>query len=181
MQIATSRLAGFLSLILVLFASGCDSDNSNEHDDPVAALSETVRDATRQFESSSAAIAAGYGVDEHCVEHPELGAMGTHWINQPLIDPVFDAVKPEILLYEPQHDGSHRLLGVEYVVIDTGQERPDFAGQPFDIGGVPPLEEAGVAHWSLHVWLYQDNPSGLFAPFNPTVTCEHASNGGHGH
>ena len=26
------------------------------------------------------------------------------------------------------------------------------------------------AFFSLHVWLYKDNPSGLFAPFNPTVS-----------
>jgi hypothetical protein len=24
-----------------------------------------------------------------------------------------------------------------------------------------------------HVWVYRDNPNGVFAPFNPAVTCEH--------
>jgi hypothetical protein len=23
------------------------------------------------------------------------------------------------------------------------------------------------------VWVYRDNPNGVFAPFNPNVTCEH--------
>lgn len=170
----------FAALFLTLFITGCDSDDSHEHD-PIEELANAVREATQQFTSSSAAAAAGYVDDEHCVVHPELGAMGVHWVNQPLTDPEFDALKPEVLLYEPQANGSNLLIGVEYVVIDVGQERPDFAGHSFDVGGVPPLEAAGVDHWSLHVWLFKDNPSGLFAPFNPAVTCEHADDGGHDH
>ncbi len=29
--------------------------------------------------------------------------------------------------------------------------------------------------FALHVWLFQDNPSGLFAPFNPNVSCANAA------
>jgi hypothetical protein len=36
---------------------------------------------------------------------------------------------------------------------------------------VMPLTLAGIAHWSLHVWLYEDNPNGVFTPFNPNVSC----------
>ncbi len=36
-----------------------------------------------------------------------------------------------------------------------------------------------------HVWLYRDNPNGVFAPFNPNVLCKHhrgaTSHPGHGH
>lgn len=169
--------AAAVALIAVLLITGCDSGNS---EDPVEVLTNSVREATQQYHSTAAAIAAGYAEDEHCVVHPELGAMGVHWINQDFVDPAFDPLRPEIVLYEPQHDGSKRLIGVEYVVINNGQEHPSFAGHPFDVGGVPPLEAAGVPHWSLHVWVYEDNPSGLFAPFNPNVTCEHAG-GGHSH
>ena len=28
-------------------------------------------------------------------------------------------------------------------------------------------------HYDRHVWLYRDNPNGIFAPFNPAVSCEH--------
>jgi len=31
------------------------------------------------------------------------------------------------------------------------------------------------AFFSLHVWLWQNNPAGLFAPFNPDVSCGDAS------
>ena len=60
---------------------------------------------------------------------------------------------------------------MEYIVLNMGQERPSFGGHPFDVGGVGPLQRAGVAHWSLHVWLFEENPAGLFAPFNPNITC----------
>lgn len=166
------------ALLAVVFLTGCDSATPV---DPIEALANSVRAATQQYQSTSAAISAGYVEDEHCVAHPELGGMGAHWVNQELIDPVFDALKPEALLYEPQANGSNRLVGVEYIVINNGQERPTFAGHLMDIGGVPPLEAANVPHWSLHVWLFEDNPSGMFAPFNPAVTCAHASHGGHAH
>jgi len=28
-------------------------------------------------------------------------------------------------------------------------------------------------HYERHVWLYRDNPNGMYAQFNPNVTCEH--------
>jgi hypothetical protein len=26
-------------------------------------------------------------------------------------------------------------------------------------------------HYDQHVWLFETNPSGLFAPFNPALSC----------
>ena len=36
-------------------------------------------------------------------------------------------------------------------------------------------------HYDRHVWLYRDNPNGMFAQFNPKVSCgSHvADSGGH--
>jgi hypothetical protein len=28
-------------------------------------------------------------------------------------------------------------------------------------------------HFDRHVWIYRENPNGVFAPFNPAVTCAH--------
>jgi hypothetical protein len=28
-------------------------------------------------------------------------------------------------------------------------------------------------HFDRHVWIYRDNPNGVFAQFNPTVSCAH--------
>jgi hypothetical protein len=134
-------------------------------------LLQRVKATTSRFNSTVQAIRAGYQPDTHCVAHPVLGAMGYHWINGALIDPVFDPMNPEVLLYAPGPGNQPRLIGVEYVVIDVGQDRPHFDGHPFDFGGVPPLEQQGIPHWSLHVWAHEYNPAGTFAPFNPNVSC----------
>jgi hypothetical protein len=130
-----------------------------------------IRVETARFHSTTLAQATGYVREDICVSAPGLGGMGYHWPNFSLVDPVFAPLHPEALLYERGANGKFHLIGLEYVVIDVGQPDPEFAGQPFDVGGVPPLEDAGVPHFSLHLWLYKDNPSGLFAPFNPEVSC----------
>lgn len=134
-------------------------------------LLKAVRQQTANFNSTNQAERAGYHIEELCVAHPALGAMGHHAVNMGLVDPVFDPMQPEALLYAPNEDGTLKLVGVEYIVIDVGQPRPEFDGNPFDIEGVPPLMAAGVPHWSLHVWAHADNPSGTFFPFNPAISC----------
>lgn len=134
-------------------------------------LLKAVRQHTSRFNSQTQAERAGYHVEALCVEVPGLGAMGHHAVNGAAIDPVFDPMQPEALLYLPNAGGSFKLVGVEYIVIDVGQEAPTFDGQPFDVGGVPPLMDAGVPHWSLHVWSHVENPAGPFVPFNPAISC----------
>ena len=135
---------------------------------PQSELLLAVRRATARFHSTAQAIAAGYEPDDHCVSVPGLGGMGFHWVNPSLVDPVFDPLKPEALLYATGPGGNLRLVAVEYIVINVGQPAPTFGDQPFNVGGTP----VPVAHWSLHVWLYENNPSGIFAPFNPNISCQ---------
>jgi len=116
-----------------------------------------------RFHNTVQASKAGYAVVSPCISHPTLGAMGFHWANGALIDPVFDPLQPEQLVYSPEG----KLVAVEYVVIDVGQPAPTFAGHPFDVGGTP----IPVAHWSLHVWTHFTNPSGIYSPWNPAVAC----------
>jgi hypothetical protein len=93
--------------------------------------------------------------------------MGYHWVKPSLVDGTFDPLQPEALLYADGPGGTKRLIGVEYLVVNTGQQRPAFGSRLFDIGGSP----MPMPHWTLHVWAYEHNPSGLFAPFNPNVKC----------
>ena len=130
-------------------------------------LLQSVRAATARFHSTVQAIEAGYVPDDHCVSVPGLGGMGYHWANISLVDPVFDPLKPEVVLYATGPGGNLRLVALEYIVINVGQPAPMFGDQPFDVGGSP----VPVPHWSLHVWLYENNPSGMFTPFNPNVSC----------
>jgi hypothetical protein len=166
-------IAGALTAAVVATLTACDNEPAGPDDD----LLTRVAAETIKFAATAQALAAGYEEDQHCVQHPDLGSMGAHWVNGPLMDGEFDAMKPEVLLYEPQPNGGVQLVGVEYIVIaepDTdleGAARPDFDGHPFDVGGVGPLMAQGVPHWSLHVWVHRANPAGVFAPFNPDVTC----------
>jgi hypothetical protein len=129
-------------------------------------LREVTR-ATVRYRSTQQATRAGYQEDPHCVEVPGLGGMGHHWANPTLVDPVFNPLQPEVMLYAPDANGRMKLVAVEYIVINVGQPAPTFGGQPFDVGGTP----VPVPHWSLHVWAHQANPNGTFTPFNPTVSC----------
>lgn len=167
-----------LVLASALLVSACDEPTATQlhqhefdavttsFDARTSGLLKMVRRETARFHSTEQARTAGYVPTEHCVASP-LGGMGMHWANPQLIDPVFDPARPEVMIYEPRPNGEPKLVAVEYIVLNVGQERPYFDGHPLDIGGTP----TPVPHWSLHVWLYQDNPNGFFTPFNPTVSC----------
>jgi hypothetical protein len=182
------RHSAVLSVLAVaLFTAGCETPSETRYDEvPVFSRSvqadvgqeqllRSVRQATARFNSTQAAIQAGYVPSNHCASHPELGGMGYHWVNPGLMDGHFDPAQPEALLYARGHDGHLRLVGVEYIVMAQpeqdleGEARPHFGTQPLDIGGTP----TPGPHWSLHVWLYEANPAGMFAPFNPGITCGH--------
>lgn len=170
-----------LMALLVLLSTSCKKEVKNptaEEDlSPSITMKEksaetdllkSVRNATSRFHSTTQAIDAGYQPDDHCVSVQGLGGMGFHWVNPSLVDPVFDPLKPEAILYAPGPGGNLHLVAVEYIVINVGQPRPAFAGHPFDIGGTP----VPVPHWSQHVWLYENNPTGIYQPFNPNVSCQ---------
>lgn len=127
-----------------------------------------VRRATAKYHRLEVAEDAGYALDSHCVYVEGLGGMGHHAPNFGLVNEVFDPLMPEALLYEEGDDGKYNLVGVEYIVYDVGQDHPHFGSQPFDVGGTP----IPVPHYSLHVWIWKDNPNGMYAPFNPNVSCK---------
>jgi hypothetical protein len=181
-----------LVLTLLLSLAACDttlgpqvesaltSEVRPDAEGSLDAMLKAVRQATARFHSTTQAIRAGYAPDDHCVVVPGLGGMGYHWANFDLVDPVFEPLRPEVLLYATGPGGNLRLVAVEYIVLAPGAaeledplpylegpDRPSFGGHLFDIGGTP----VPFPHWSLHVWLYEDNPNGLFTPFNPNVSC----------
>lgn len=129
-----------------------------------------------------------------------LGAMGVHYFRPDLLgitappSPRVNGVgthtdfrKPSILIYEPQADGSMELVAVENLVFaaawrEAGHTAPPaFQGVPYDTMWDDPdttVDEAHMfePHFDRHVWLYRDNPNGVFAQYNPAVTC--ANHGG---
>ena len=178
-----SLLATFVLPLLFLFLlSSCKKEISSPSGDQITNtgaaagksakamndLAKSVRNATAKYHSTKQAIAAGYVPDDHCVSVPGMGGMGYHWVNPSLVDPVFDPLTPEVVLYATGPGGNLRMVAVEYIVIKAGQPAPMFGTQAFQDGGTP----VPVPHWSLHVWLYEENPSGMFMPFNPNVSCD---------
>jgi hypothetical protein len=107
-------LSGLLAAAPIL-ALASDSQVVHAHRAP-AKLVQLVRDATRQFIDVNAAIAAGYGPFLGCVNGPDHGAMGFHYVNLALYgDSQIDASHPEALMYE-QWNGGLKLVGAEFIV-----------------------------------------------------------------
>lgn len=141
-------------------------------------LAGVVRNSTRRYLNVNRASAEGYGPLLGCTSGAEGGAMGLHYANAGLVgDAALDPVRPEVLMYEPMADGRLRLLGVEYVVIaeawDAAHSAPPvLMGQLFHYEESP--NRYGLpAFYALHVWAWKANPKGLFADWNPTVSCAH--------
>ncbi|HEY3232260.1 MAG TPA: hypothetical protein VGJ87_23715 [Roseiflexaceae bacterium] len=161
-----------LSLVALTSVALASSDSSK----PATTLVETVRQETARFQDVTAAEAAGYGLFHGCVSGAQEGAMGIHFVNGDLVgDGELDALHPEALLYESKN-GNLRLVGVEYVVIaeawDANHQMPPvLMGQLFNYVGGPNRYRI-PAFYELHVWAWKSNPSGVFADWNPRVSCE---------
>lgn len=175
------RLIGLAGLVLVVAATaGAVAALSARAGDPAL---DAVRSATAQYQRIDVAEAAGYGVlvdlnGIACIDMPGMGAMGVHYVNGGLVgDPAIEATKPEALVYEPGQHGRLRLVAVEYVVIKSAWDAthphssaPSLFGQTF--GLTPSPNRFGLpAFYSLHAWVWKHNPAGMFAPWNPEVSC----------
>lgn len=155
-----------------------------------------ARGATAAFHEVERAIGAGYADPRggHC-DASAAGTMGIHSPNPALIQSqALDPAQPEVLLYLPKEGGGVRLIGVEYlqpVLLrnpDTGVVAPWLAQSPWPANyivvtptpqlfgqtfqGPMPGHVPGMPwHWDLHVWVWANNPSGLFAQWNPALSC----------
>ena len=131
-----------------------------------------LRQLTAPFHAFETAVDAGWGMPiPGCFSDPVLGGMGHHYGNAALIDGRVDELEPELLVYEPQKNGRLRLVAVEYIVPFgewTGTEPPRLFDQSFH-------RNDAFGLWVLHVWHFRHNPSGLFADWNPTVSCAFAA------
>jgi hypothetical protein len=105
-----------------------------------------------------------------CFTKPNA-AMGFHYADTKLIeDGKVDIEHPEALIFEPQAGGGMRFVGVEYLVpiaLWNQPELPRLFGREFS-------EVVGFGVYGLHVWIERENPRGLFAPWNPDVSCKYA-------
>ena len=136
-----------------------------------------VRAATAKYHNVEAAEADGYIPASTCEELPGQGAMGVHYLNPGLAQDLTSTLEqPEILLYVPDQNGQLKLAGVEYFQAAAGRtvgQAPEILGMKFD-GPMPGHSPEMPEHFDLHVWLWDKNPSGLFAAWNPALSCDGA-------
>ena len=141
------------------------------------ALVKAVQEATDRFHDPLVAEGEGYTLQFGCVSGSDLGAMGLHFVNGPLVgDGELDVTRPEIVLYEPLPNGRLRLTGADYLVLaDVWNAKhaapPQIMGQLFHLFESP--NRFGLpAFYTLHVWAWKENPNGTFTNWNPTVSCD---------
>jgi hypothetical protein len=194
----TTLTAGVIGLAgLMALPNGGQADDTE-------AVAAKLRAASERFTDVNVALAEGYIRDPHdmCItaemegQPAEKGAMGIHFFRpdvlgitatEPRVDgngTHTDFLKPSVVIYEPQADGSLKLVAVENLVFekawkDAGNDAPpSFAGHEWvhmiDRADTEVDEAHGFQpHYELHAWVFRDNPNGTFSPFNPAVSCEH--------
>ena len=177
----------FLLLLVGLLSTGCRKDVVNTDSTEIQAVSsqsivgetqvlsnytghsaltmwqlQQARAASARYLNFDNAIRDGY-VDINVV----VPNMGYHFLKGDNLDINFDFRKPEILVYNMEHNGKMRLVAVEYAVpINlTPNTAPDgFAGAS-DVWD----RNTGFGLWLLHAWVWAYNSNGVFNPTNPDV------------
>jgi hypothetical protein len=176
-------LSAAITCTLSLAAGAHDQSNNNDrHSSNSSPIVDAVRKAVRNLSKDDL---SHYGevLKTPCVTGNEFGAMGVHLINHLFVDGKLDPNKPEALIFEPQSDGSKRLVAVEYVVPKEPWDvlnpatpgfpdpRPSLYGHLLNFVSSPNRYGIEGGFFEIHVW-FRDNPQGALTDWNPEVTCE---------
>lgn len=132
---------------------------------------------TARFHRFEAGLEAGYTTlvthpqtGDACVASPTAGGMGRHCLNAGLLTATPRVAEPQVLMYEPTQGGGLRFVGVEYFVpygiLAADATPPVLFGRDF-------LPNPVFGGWMLHVYVWKQNPEGMFATWNPRISCEH--------
>ena len=193
-----ARNAVLASLLALGPMTACELDDATPRDlepgrsDVLHAEVELARGATAKSRDGAVAEADGYVSGEECVFDPVLGTMGIHFAHEArLADPAVRIEEPEALLYL-REDGQLRLVGIEYVQVILIDGAP-YVGCGTENNTCPPSNPpppprlfdrvffdgpmAGHVpgmpwHYDLHAWIWAPNPAGMFAEFNPALSCK---------
>jgi hypothetical protein len=144
----------------------------------------SLRAKLDKYRDPIVAIYDGYLSSVACIEYPKgasegsmqyvPGGMGVHFLNMGFVGPILDPAKPQVLIYEPVGD-SLRLVAAEWFMPAdvAAKTKPAIFGKLLEgpMEGHEPLMPAGFHHYDLHVWLWKNNPAGVYSPTNPAVRC----------
>lgn len=173
-----NRLITLAALALVVAGTVVGVALSANAADPAVAA---ARHATAKYQRLDVAVSGRYDLllDSNkiaCIDLPGAGGMGIHFVNGDLVgDPAVIAGKPEALVYAPEKNGRLKLAALEYVVIKSAWDAthsgpPSLFGHTFNLT-LSPNRFGLPAFYSLHAWLWKTNSVGMFAPWNPKVSC----------
>lgn len=173
-----NRLIGLAAVVLVVAGTAVGVALSATSADPAVAA---ARKATSKYQRLDVAISGRYDllVDANkiaCIDLPGAGGMGIHFVNGDLVgDPAVIAGRPEALVYAPEKNGRLKLAALEYVVIKSAWDAthsgpPSLFGHTFNLT-LSPNRFGLPAFYSLHAWIWKSNSAGMFAPWNPKVSC----------
>ena len=187
------RFAIGLSSMLVAHQALADVPRNQ----PDQSLQELARQL-EPFKDVAYAESKGYRRASACETHPTLGTMGFHYTNAQLLGitglvngrvngtGTYTGVNPPaILLYVPDGRGGLKLAGIELLVFakawhEENKQPPRYRGREYNYmedNPATPQDEAHnfMPHYDLHIWLFENNPSGLYAPWNPALSCSNMS------
>jgi hypothetical protein len=190
-KLASGRGLGALMVLAVLlipntaFADGdAPADLAVSHSASTGLEDELaqVRRVTARFQRVEAAVAAGYELGwvngsgnrilTGCVSHPTAGAMGYHYFHPDLMaDLAVNALEPEALVYAPAPDGGLKLVAVEWVARGPNTNPPGVTQPPSVLGMEMHILVPAVGFYLMHAWVWRHNPAGMFADWNPNVSC----------
>jgi hypothetical protein len=159
MRYATTLLFG----LTLLAACGDDPAGTGGSQDLA-----TLKALTAPYQSFDAGKAAGWTAPfMNACFASDSGAMGVHYGNAAIdLTATPSVTRPPFLMYEPQQDGTMKLVGVEYVkAAPETDPAPVLFEQRFSFNTT-------LKVWTLHVWAWKTNPAGLHASWNPTVSCQ---------
>ena len=179
----------------VLLASQAGAARAHDHHESTTSLTAPAISATAKYRSLVVTKKAGYSILADsagitCIAEPQMGAMGVHYVKADLVkDPMIDPAHPEALVYAPDRHGGLHLAALEYVVIksdwEAGQTQPPNMGYPTAVTPGPPMlfghmfNFTGAPNryglppfYSLHAWIWKENPAGTFAMWNSSVHCD---------
>ena len=169
MKRMSSLASAFLFVVACVLFAANDASSSNAVALKDNLLPETrrelaqVRSATARYHDISQALYDGY-VDINVF----VSGQGFHYLNPSpdVLDAHFQLDKPEILVYAMDPSNRLRLVAVEYAVpVSLSPTPPEGFTGDADVWALN--EDFGL--WTLHCWVWHENPNGIFAEFSPTV------------
>ena len=155
-----------------------------------------LRQLTASLHDLDAATGAGYGLlklppataPDGCISDAAAGGMGYHYTRgNNLADDSIALLDPEFLVYAPTDaprvDGvaRTRLAAVEYFLPFSQKwpapNDPSFVKAPSlhdfsTTSGLPDASFTATSRfggWMFHIWLWENNPAGMFENFNSSV------------